>query len=327
MRITNQLRAVKLAVATLALAALAACTNTFNADVTHFNSQLPPPAGQTFVVVPENPAKAGGIEFNQYASRVADHMAALGYRPVNNPAEANLIVRFDYGIDHGRERVTSRPGFYDPFWSPWYSTPVIYHTRHGARVGYITRPWGFGWYDPFFGGGGVDSYTVYTSGIDLTIERASDHYRFYEGKAQAELLVKFNYGVDHGREKVTSSPGFYDPFWSPWYSTPVVYHTRHGARIGYLSRPWGFGWYDPFFGGGDIDSYTVYTSGADLKIERASDHYRFYEGKAQAVSMSNRLQYLVPNLVEALFTDFPGNSGQTVRISIAPEGRKVTPRR
>jgi hypothetical protein len=230
MRMSSHLKAVKLAVVSLALAALAACTNAFNADVTHFNSSVPPPAGQTFVVVPENPAMAGGIEFQQYASRVADHMASLGYRPVSDPT-------------------------------------------------------------------------------------------------QAELLVKFNYGVDHGREKVTSSPGFYDPFWSPWYSTPVVYHTRHGARIGYLSRPWGFGWYDPFFGGGDIDSYTVYTSGADLKIERASDHYRFYEGKAQAVSMSNRLQYLVPNLVEALFTDFPGNSGQTVRISIAPEGRKVTPRR
>ncbi|HTK71099.1 MAG TPA: DUF4136 domain-containing protein [Croceibacterium sp.] len=228
MRMTTHLNAVKLAVISLALAALAACTNTFNADVTHFNSQVPPPAGQTFVVVPEDPALAGGIEFQQYASRVADHMAALGYRPVNSPSQADLIVKFDYGVDRGRERVTS-------------------------------------------------------------------------------------------------SPGFYDPFWSPWYSTPVVYHTRHGARIGYISRPWGFGWYDPFFGGPNIDSYTVYTSGVDLKIERASDHYRYYEGKAQAVSMSNRLQYLVPNLVEAIFTNFPGNSGQTERISIAPEGRKVTP--
>jgi hypothetical protein len=231
MQMANQLKVLKLAVVSLALAALAACTNTFNADVTHFNSQVPPPAGQTFVVLPENPAMAGGIEFRQYASRVADHMAALGYRPVNDPAQADLLVHFDYGVDRGRERVTSSPGL------------------------------------------------------------------------------------------------GYDPFWSPWSSTPVIYHTRHGARVGYIGRPWGFGWYDPFFGGTDVESYTVYTSGIDLKIERASDHYRYYEGKAQAVSMSNRLQYLVPNLVEAIFTDFPGNSGQTERISIAPEGRKVTPRR
>ena len=34
---------------------------------------------------------------------------------------------------------------------------------------------------------------------------------------------------------------------------------------------------------------------------------------------------LVPNLVEAMFTDFPGHNGETVRISIAPE--KTTVRR
>jgi hypothetical protein len=48
-----------------------------------------------------------------------------------------------------------------------------------------------------------------------------------------------------------------------------------------------------------------------------------FEGKAQAVSTSNHLQYLVPNLVEAMFTDFPGDSGQTVRISVAPERQPV----
>ncbi|MEY4671942.1 MAG: hypothetical protein RLZZ415_1821, partial [Pseudomonadota bacterium] len=49
------------------------------------------------------------------------------------------------------------------------------------------------------------------------------------------------------------------------------------------------------------------------------DGQRLFEGKAEAASVSNRLQYLVPNLVEAMFTDFPGNSGETVRISVAPE--------
>ena len=31
---------------------------------------------------------------------------------------------------------------------------------------------------------------------------------------------------------------------------------------------------------------------------------------------------LVPNLVEAMFTGFPGNSGETVRISVAPEKKR-----
>jgi len=71
-----------------------------------------------------------------------------------------------------------------------------------------------------------------------------------------------------------------------------------------------------------VDSYTVYTSGIDLKIDRRADGQRLFEGKAEAVSSSNRLQYLVPNLVEAMFTRFPGDSGETVRITVAPEKRK-----
>jgi hypothetical protein len=221
-------RAVKLAVASLALAGLAACASPFNANVSHFSSQLPAPAGQTFTIVPDDPRLANGLEFHQYAQRVADHLAALGYTPVNTPAEATLLVRFDYGVDRGRERVTSTPGFHDPFYSSWYNYPVIYRGRHGRS---------------FIG---------------------------------------------------------YAPY-----------------------SPWGFGWYDPFFDGPNIQSYTVYTSGIDLKIDRAADNARLFEGHAQAVSTSNRLPYLVPNLVEAMFTDFPGNSGDTVRISIAPEKQPV----
>ena len=84
---------------------------------------------------------------------------------------------------------------------------------------------------------------------------------------------------------------------------------------------WGYGWYDPWFDGG-YDSETVYTSGVTLKIDRKDDGKRLFEGKAEAASTSNRLQYLVPNLVEALFTDFPGHNGETVRISVAPEKKK-----
>jgi hypothetical protein len=47
-----------------------------------------------------------------------------------------------------------------------------------------------------------------------------------------------------------------------------------------------------------------------------------FEGKAEAKSRSNRLPYLVPNLVAAMFTGFPGNNGETVRISVAPEKKK-----
>lgn len=214
----TRLRNLKLALAPLLLATVAACAAPFKADVSRFQSQLPAPQGQSFAVIADDPALAGGLEFSRYADLVDTQMEKLGYVETT-PDKANLLVRFDYGVDNGREKVRST-GYRDPFFSPWYG---------------------------------------------------------------------------------------YRPYW--------------GYR-GYYSRPWGYGWYDPWFDNG-YESYTVYTSGIDLKIGRAADGTRLFEGKAEALSTSNRLQYLVPNLVEAMFTDFPGNSGETVRITIAPEKKTV----
>ena len=118
--------------------------------------------------------------------------------------------------------------------------------------------------------------------------------------------MRLDYGVDNGRTAIESTP---DPYWGPW----------HGYRGwgGYRRGPWGWGWNDPWFNEG-IESYTIYTSGINLKID-ARDGKRLFEGKAEAVSTSNKLSYLVPNLIEAMFTGFPGDSGKTVRISVAPE--------
>ncbi len=228
-------RGWKLAAATVLVGSLAACATPFRADVSRFESQLPAPQGQTFAVVADDPALAGGLEFALYADYVEAEMAQLGYAQANSPDNATLLVRFDYGVDDGRERVRSRPSsFYrDPFYDPWFSySPVIYRDRRGnSRVAYVpNRSWGYGWQDPFFG----------------------------------------------------------------------------SSRFG-----------------NEIDSYTIYTSGVALKIDNAQTGERLFEGQAEAVSTSNRLQYLVPNLVEAMFTDFPGNSGETTRISIAPENQPV----
>ncbi|MEY4837088.1 MAG: hypothetical protein RLZZ475_947 [Pseudomonadota bacterium] len=205
----------------LALAAgLAACTApSFKADVSRFAVPLPAPQGQTFAVVPEDPKLAGGLEFATYANAVAAEMQELGYVRAAAPERADLLVRFDYRVDNGREKVRT----------------------------------------------------------DLN-------------------------GV-----------GAFGPAWGPW-----------GGWGGGFGR-WGYGFNDPFFGGPNVRSYTVYTSAIDLKIDRAADGQRLFEGKAEAVSRSNRLPRLVPNLVDAIFTDFPGNSGETVRITIRDDEKTVRP--
>ncbi|WP_435418638.1 DUF4136 domain-containing protein [Parerythrobacter aurantius] len=220
-------RLMQAAAVPLMLVTLGGCaTAGFKSDVTRFTSQLPAPQGQTFAVVADDPALAGGLEFSQYAQLVTARMAQLGYVPAS-PDSADLLVRFDYGVDQGREKVRTT-GFYDPFYSSWYG----FHPR--SRFGYRSR--------------------------------------FYPSRFRSA---------------------------------------------------WGYGFYDPWFGGPDVVSYTVYTSGIDMKIDRRATGERLFEGKAEALSTSNRLRYLVPNLVEAMFTDFPGNSGETLRISIAPEKTTV----
>ena len=72
-----------LTVLAASLAVLAACATPFNADVTGYQAQLPTPQGQSFAVVAEDPALAGGLEFSQYASLVAAQMQRLS--PVLSP--------------------------------------------------------------------------------------------------------------------------------------------------------------------------------------------------------------------------------------------------
>lgn len=120
----------------------------------------------------------------------------------------------------------------------------------------------------------------------------------------ADLVVLLDYGVDNGQSKVTSYPSF-----------------GYGYRA---FRPYYWGWYDPFLFDDypEVESYTVYTSFVDMDIKRARDGQAVFEGMAKARSTTNQLTRLVPDLVEAMFTNFPGRSGETVKITIpnAPRG-------
>ncbi|MEO0698188.1 MAG: DUF4136 domain-containing protein [Pseudomonadota bacterium] len=206
-----------LALVSAAALGLAACATPFKADVSRFAAELPAPQGQTFAVVAEDPKLAGGIEFGLYANNVAAELTEIGYVQASGPQEADLLVRFDYGVDNGRERVrTTNAGFGAAGWGRWG---------------------GFG--------------------------------------------------------------GF-------------------GYRNAYA-----FGFYDPWLAGPNVRSYTVFTGDVDVKIDNAKTGERLFEGRAESVSRSNKLQAIVPNLVDALFTDFPGNSGETLRITVREDEKTV----
>ena len=148
----------------------------------------------------------------------------------------------------------------------------------------------------------------------------AEGYREAAGPQDATLIVTLGYGVDNGRERIVERA---DPFGGPFggFGRYGRFGRPFYSRYGYLGArrsPFFWGWYDPFWdlGGTRLDSYTIYRSFVALDIRRAADGQAVFEGQAQAQSGSNRLQSLVPNLVEALFTNFPGNNGETVRITV-----------
>ena len=151
-------------------------------------------------------------------------------------------------------------------------------------------------------------------------------YRPAGAPQAADMLVKLDYGVDQGVTEVQVDPiarsRLYDPYWGSFYGRPYY------SRFGYWGRrsPFYYGWDDPYWYRGGLSgsaiyrdavySYTVYQSFLDMDIVRKADNYQLFQGHVKARSQSDELGMLVPNLVEAMFTDFPGRSGETVKITV-----------
>jgi len=136
---------------------------------------------------------------------------------------------------------------------------------------------------------------------------------------QATMVVRLGYGVDDGHTEVVSDP-FYGGF-------------GYGRGWGYPfygRRSFYWGWDDPYWWGssgyGSARSYTYYVSQLDLDIRRKADNASLFEGKAKARSRTDELPRLVPSLVDAMFTGFPGRSGETVKITVPPEPRQTATR-
>ena len=133
--------------------------------------------------------------------------------------------------------------------------------------------------------------------------------------SQAALTVLLDYNVGQPREKIQTRPGFaggwgggwgggygWNPYWGGGWG-------QFGGGFG----GWGGGW-----GGPEVYSVTQYNSQLAMKMVRNTDKLSVFEGRAETISSTNNLTRLVPNLVTAIFTNFPGNSGETVRVKFDP---------
>lgn len=170
--------------------------------------------------------------------------------------------------------------------------------------------------------GGIE-FSMYAQ---LVSERlAAQGYRPASEGAPATLVVSMDYGIDNGHEKTISYGGLgYGGFGG--YGGGFGYGGFGYGGFGFGGRhgAYSYGWADPFWAGGfgpEVDSYTYYVSHLDVKIRGTADARVLFEGRAKARSVDNSLQHLVPNLVEAMFTGFPGRSGEDVLITVPPPPR------
>lgn len=132
---------------------------------------------------------------------------------------------------------------------------------------------------------------------DLVASRLSAYgYKRTQDSADAELIVKVDYSVDDGKTQIKSYPGTYGAFYPYYYPH----------------------YYWPYYSGFDhseIRSYVVYARRLSMDIVRPSGEVLF-EGRVESMGRDNRLPEVMPYLVEAMFADFPGQSGGTQRVII-----------
>jgi hypothetical protein len=122
--------------------------------------------------------------------------------------------------------------------------------------------------------------------------------------AQPDLMVVVHYGGDGNHTELWS-----DPAWGGY-----GWHHRGG--------PWGGYPYGP------TESTTYYTEMLEVQIFdgaawRNNTRTMLYQGRVIGDSTVNEISAALPGLVKALFTHFPGNSGQTehITVEIAPPAR------
>ena len=118
--------------------------------------------------------------------------------------------------------------------------------------------------------------------------------------APADMMVVIHYGGDGNHTELWT-----DPAWGAGYG----YGWRHRGM---------WGGYPPY---GPTESQTFYTETLEVQIFdgaawRGNTRTMLYQGRAVGDSPVNEISAAVPALVKALFTHFPGNSGQTERITV-----------
>lgn len=137
--------------------------------------------------------------------------------------------------------------------------------------------------------------------------QAQGFHQVAEG-AKPQLVVRLFYAVDDGRTEIWTTPIYsYNDYWRRYYGAAAA---------------WPAPYYDVT--GANTNSTTIYTHRLELKMIdgeafRAGKRDDVFEGRAVAERETRELVLTMPFLVEALFNDFPGQSGVPTKVRLQGE--------
>lgn len=138
----------------------------------------------------------------------------------------------------------------------------------------------------------------------------------YFENTNSNLLFSFQYGIDNGTQKLGSVPVYGQTGVSSSYTTGTVnaYNNGYGRTTGNYS---GTTTYTPIYGvvGSSTYSYSTYNRFLMLYIYDKNKKQVVYEGKVNSVGSSSSITLVIDEMIESLFTDFPGESGKSKRVS------------
>lgn len=144
------------------------------------------------------------------------------------------------------------------------------------------------------------------------------------GDGNPDLIVTIDFGVSEPLEESTYRRA--PPYWGPTY-----YGRRYRYNPYYypFSSPY-YGYYGSYGYGSfhhnryaylyDTGDYTriVYERVFEMAIQQDDGRFVF-EGRATSIGSSKDLPKIMPLMISALFSDFPGENGSTVRVTVKPE--------
>ncbi|PCI34568.1 MAG: lipoprotein transmembrane [Alphaproteobacteria bacterium] len=142
------------------------------------------------------------------------------------------------------------------------------------------------------------------------------------GTGTADLVVELDYSVDDGKV-MTRSYGFGYGY-GYGYGSHYFGHHRYFGHFGYFGH-----YYSPFYSSfygspfdRDVRSYVNYTRKMTMVIRPNKEGAKnLFEGTVESTGRSNNLSKLMPHMTQALFTNFPGQSGVTDKVVIDLDGK------